>query len=209
MSRQQERCRLPLLLHRRRPLEQPGGAKDKPIFMNVEQRDLPVHRTRGNASDGEESLRQARTDPRRERALERLADGVAWFAQGRKGAAKVAPPLRSLRSLPEPPKAAVASSPCRWHPVGPAPLPRVAAGTRSLMGAMKPRRPELGSMLGAVSSPVLHCPQRTQRCLLRLGQAPDARDIEALVGPVAAQRAERLATLEVPERDGPVIPATG
>ncbi len=134
MSRQQERCRLPLLLHRRRPREQPGGAKEKPILMKVEQRDLPVHRTRGNASGGEESLRQARTDPRRERALERLADGVAWFAQGRKGAAKVAPPLRSLRSLPEPPKAAVASSPCRLHPVGPAPLPRVAAGTRSLMG---------------------------------------------------------------------------
>src|SRR5260370_27323915 len=74
---------------------------------------------------------------------------------------------------------------------------------------MKLRWPELGSMLGAVRTLVLHCPQRTQRGLLRLGQAPDARDIEALVGPVASQRAERLATLQVPERDGPIIPATG
>src|SRR5947208_1101772 len=57
--------------------------------------------------------------------------------------------------------------------------------------------------------PLFHRPQRTQRRLLRLGQAPDPRDIEPLVGAVASQRAERLATLEVPERDGPVIPATG
>src|SRR5260370_40557619 len=77
------------------------------------------------------------------------------------------------------------------------------------MGAMKPRRPELESMLGAVSSPVLHCPQGAQRGLLRLGHAPDARDIESLVGAILPQRLELLATLEVPERNDPVIPATG
>src|SRR5260221_12225815 len=75
--------------------------------------------------------------------------------------------------------------------------------------ASKPRWSELESTLGAVSSLVLHCSQRTQRGLLRLSQALDARDIEALVRPVAAQRAEMLATLEFPERDDPVIPATG
>src|SRR6266702_2609774 len=89
------------------------------------------------------------------------------------------------------------------------PLPRVAAGYARSWGAMKLRWPELGSMLGAVRSLVLHCPQRSERSQLRLGQAPDARDIQSLVGAVAAQRAERLAALQVPERDGPVIPATG
>src|SRR5712692_12013716 len=74
---------------------------------------------------------------------------------------------------------------------------------------MKLRWPELGSMLGVVRSLVLHCPQRTQRGLLRLGQAPDARDIESLVGSVPPQRLEMLATLEIPERDSPVIPAAG
>src|SRR3989442_15703793 len=74
---------------------------------------------------------------------------------------------------------------------------------------MKLRWPELGSMLGAVRNLVLHCPQGTQRGLLRLGQAPDARDIEALVGPVAAQCAAMLTALQGPERDGPIIPATG
>src|SRR3989442_1663024 len=72
-----------------------------------------------------------------------------------------------------------------------------------------PRRPELGSVLGAVPGSILHCPQRTQRGLLRLGQAPDTRDIQSLVGAVAAQRAERLTTLQVPERNDPVIPTTG
>src|SRR2546425_5392690 len=55
----------------------------------------------------------------------------------------------------------------------------------------------------------LHRPQRTQRGLLRLGQSPDPRDIEALVGAVASQRAERRATLQVPDSDGPVLPAAG
>src|SRR5256712_4122538 len=48
-----------------------------------------------------------------------------------------------------------------------------------------------------------------QRGLLRLGQAPDPCDIEALVGAVASQRAQMLATLQVPDGDGPVLPATG
>ena len=56
---------------------------------------------------------------------------------------------------------------------------------------------------------VLNSPQGPQRGLLGLGQSSDARDIEALVGPVAPQRAQSLATLEVPEHNGPVIAATG
>src|SRR5256885_13553844 len=77
------------------------------------------------------------------------------------------------------------------------PLPRVAAGYARSWGAMKLRWPELESMLGAV------------RSQLRLGQAPDARDIQSLVGAVAAQRAERLTTLQVPECNDPVIATTG
>src|SRR6266566_8429716 len=69
--------------------------------------------------------------------------------------------------------------------------------------------PDLGSVLGAVHGSALNRPQRTQGGLLRLGQSSDPRDIEALIGPVASQRAEMLATLQVPERDGPIIPATG
>ncbi len=40
--------------------------------------------------------------------------------------------------------------------------------------------------------------------------APNARNVAfcAWVKPLASQRAEGLATLQVPERDGPVIPAT-
>src|SRR5690242_13000823 len=38
-------------------------------------------------------------------------------------------------------------------------------------------------------SPLLNCPQDAQRRLLRLGETPDARDSEALVGPVATQGA--------------------
>src|SRR3954470_11798619 len=48
-----------------------------------------------------------------------------------------------------------------------------------------------------------------QRGLLRLGETPDPRDIEALIGSIPSQRAERFATLQVPERDDPVIPAAG
>src|SRR5258706_5309846 len=75
---------------------------------------------------------------------------------------------------------------------------------------MQPRRPGLlGGVLDAWHRSALNRPQRAQRGLLRLRQSLHPADIEALVGPVAAQRAQRLATLEVPQRDGPVIPATG
>src|SRR5260221_4104016 len=66
-----------------------------------------------------------------------------------------------------------------------------------------------GSVLGAVLGSALNRPQGTQGGLLRPGQSSDPSDIQALVGPVASQRAEMLATLQVPERDGPIIPATG
>src|SRR5437588_11298082 len=56
---------------------------------------------------------------------------------------------------------------------------------------------------------ILHSPQGTQGGDLGLGQALDARDIEALVGAIAAQGAQMLATLEIPDHDSPVIPATG
>src|SRR2546425_1379354 len=74
---------------------------------------------------------------------------------------------------------------------------------------MQPRRPDLGSVLGAVPGSILNGPQGTQRDLLSLGQSPDPRDIEPLVGAVASQRAQMLATLQIPECDGPVLPATG
>ena len=48
---------------------------------------------------------------------------------------------------------------------------------------------ELGRLLGAgalLIRLVLHGPQRVQGGLLRLGQSSDARDIEALIGPVKA-----------------------
>src|SRR2546421_164823 len=73
-------------------------------------------------------------------------------------------------------------------------------------------RLELGRLLGAATlliRLVLHGPQGPQGGDLGLGQAADARNSEPLVGPVTAQRAQMLATLEVPEVDGPVIAATG
>src|SRR5438270_234360 len=54
----------------------------------------------------------------------------------------------------------------------------------------------------------LERPQRAQRRLLCLGKTPDARDVESLVESIP-QRLQRLAVLEVPEPDGPIIPATG
>src|SRR2546426_1544624 len=51
--------------------------------------------------------------------------------------------------------------------------------------------------------------QGAQRRLLRLGETPDVRNIESLVGSIPPQRLQRLATVQVPEQDGPVIPATG
>jgi hypothetical protein len=56
---------------------------------------------------------------------------------------------------------------------------------------------------------LLHGSQRVQGGDLGLGQSSDTRDIEPFVGPVAAQRAQMLATLEVPDVDSPVIAATG
>src|SRR5260370_35746434 len=55
----------------------------------------------------------------------------------------------------------------------------------------------------------LQRPQGAQRRLLGIGEAPDARDIESLVESIASQCAQMLSTLEVPERDGSIIPATG
>src|SRR5438270_3711920 len=60
--------------------------------------------------------------------------------------------------------------------------------------------------LGAL--PPFNRPQRAQRRLLCLGKTPDARDVESLVESIP-QRLQRLAVLEVPEPDGPIIPATG
>src|SRR6266436_909578 len=75
--------------------------------------------------------------------------------------------------------------------------------------SMQPQRPELGSVLDGWHRSALHRSQRAQRRLLRLGQALHPADIEALVGPVAPQRPQVLAALEIPDVDGPVIAATG
>jgi hypothetical protein len=74
---------------------------------------------------------------------------------------------------------------------------------RSLMVDHKAVAARAGSMLGAVSSLVLHGPQRTQVGLLRLGQTPDAFNIQSLVGSIPPQRAQMLATVQVPDGDGP------
>src|SRR5436853_7934734 len=58
-------------------------------------------------------------------------------------------------------------------------------------------------------SPLLNRPQGAQRCLLRLGQSSDPRDIEALVGPVTPQRLQQIAAMEIPDVDDTIIPATG
>ncbi len=54
-----------------------------------------------------------------------------------------------------------------------------------------------------------HLPTNVQGRLLRLGETPDARDIQSLLGPVASQHLEPLATFEVLEHDGFVIAAAG
>jgi hypothetical protein len=67
-------------------------------------------------------------------------------------------------------------------------------------------------LLGAVAPLirlVLQGPQGAQRRLLGLGQTPDARDSEALVGPVATQGAQVFAAVHIPDPDGPIIAATG
>src|SRR6266436_7699732 len=73
-------------------------------------------------------------------------------------------------------------------------------------------RLELGCLLGAAAlliRLVLQGPQGAQRRLLGLGQTPDARDSESLVGPVATQGAHVFAAVHIPEPDGPIIAATG
>src|SRR5258708_11110259 len=73
-------------------------------------------------------------------------------------------------------------------------------------------RLELGCLLGAAAlliRLVLQGPQGAQRRLLGLGEPPDARDVEALVGPVATQGAQGFAAVHIPEPDGPIIAATG
>src|SRR5260221_284213 len=74
---------------------------------------------------------------------------------------------------------------------------------------MKPRLPYLESLLGAVPRTPSKPPQGPQVPLLPLSQAPNPSDIDSFVGAVASQRTQRLAPLEVPQRDGPIIPATG
>src|SRR6266699_5495186 len=69
--------------------------------------------------------------------------------------------------------------------------------------------PDLGSVLGTVHGSILNRPQGAQRRLLRLGHSPDPRDIEPLIGPVAPQGAQMFATVQIPEGNGPVVPATG
>src|SRR6266567_2637199 len=76
----------------------------------------------------------------------------------------------------------------------------------------QPRWLELGCPLGAAAlliRLILHGPQSSQGGDLGLGQASDARDREALVGPVMAHCAQMLATLELPDVDGSVIATTG
>src|SRR5258708_11667084 len=55
----------------------------------------------------------------------------------------------------------------------------------------------------------LNGPQCVQRRPLCLGQSLDPGDIESLVGSVTPQCPQLLPALEVPQDDGPVIPATG
>ncbi len=53
----------------------------------------------------------------------------------------------------------------------------------------------------------LERPQGVQRSLLRCGETPDARDIESFVGSIPPQRLELLATVQIPEHNGSIIPA--
>src|SRR6266567_2865326 len=54
---------------------------------------------------------------------------------------------------------------------------------------------------------LLERPQGAQRCLLCCGETPDARDIKSLVGSILPQRLELLATVQIPEHNGSIIPA--
>ena len=86
---------------------------------------------------------------------------------------------------------------------------QIGASLQQLVPGLMKSRPGLWSLLGGWHRSVLHRPQGAQGGLLRLGQSPDPRDIQSLVGAVASQRAQMLATLQVPDSDGPVIAATG
>jgi hypothetical protein len=55
-----------------------------------------------------------------------------------------------------------------------------------------------------------HALERTQGMQLRLlhcGETPDTRNIESLVGSIPPQRLQRLATVQIPEHYGSIIPA--
>src|SRR5258707_6817977 len=80
--------------------------------------------------------------------------------------------------------------------------------SRGKIGAKCFKRQHEASRSGSTSA-ILNGPQGTQRGLLRLGQAPDPRDIEPLVLAVASQCAQMLGTLQLPDVDGPVIVASG
>src|SRR5260370_11856045 len=72
---------------------------------------------------------------------------------------------------------------------------------RSWIGVKGPLSPSHRSALNRA--------QREQRCLLRFCQPPDLGDSKSLVRSVTPQRPQLLPALDVPQGDGPVIPATG
>src|SRR3989442_2146020 len=74
---------------------------------------------------------------------------------------------------------------------------------------MKQGKAHLRSLLGASGRRTFNRAQRAQRRLLRLGQSPNPGDIESLVRSVTTQCLQLLATVQVPQGDGSVIPATG
>src|SRR5579859_316783 len=55
----------------------------------------------------------------------------------------------------------------------------------------------------------LEGPQRSQRCLLRLGHPPDSCNIEPLVRAISPQCAQMFAALQLPDVDRAIVPATG
>ena len=71
-----------------------------------------------------------------------------------------------------------------------------------------PPVPEKSAPLAAVAR-FLERPQGAKRRLLRLGETPDVGDIESLVWPIAPQRLQMLATVQVPEENSTIITAAG
>src|SRR3989440_8046989 len=86
---------------------------------------------------------------------------------------------------------------------------RYYIGSCGCPNAHEKRPHEMVLLLGAIRGSILNGPQGTQGGDLGLGQALDARDSEALIGPVTAQRAQMFATLKAPEPDRSVLPAAG